>query len=170
MKGMHYEITDNFNRILDEFKKPLKMDSTGVNKLKSHAKKLDKRLNVIALAPTMDATCMFNYMSLVSARAEELFQDNNMNHSMTELLDTGFMPLVMLPSFMSMDIVQPLVNIAEDRGLRIYRRRAKRLESGHNIEPGEDIWVSKLDVYKLFNIHPLQASSTELLMRLVQGG
>jgi hypothetical protein len=165
--NIHFEVTDNFIPIKSDGINTLRMTKNELDKLKMSKRRLDRRLNAYALNPTMNEHTIFNYVAYLAHRAMLEFSDDSINNNFTELLDNGYMPILALPTFMKSDAGVNILAKIEAVGLPILRHRAKKLD-GQNLEVGEDIWVSKLDVQRIFGIHPRKVTSTDVLWAIME--
>ena len=167
-KNINYNVTINFVPIPGDNNTRLVMNSKDLKSLTNYTQSLDKRTHTVALNPSLDLDCYFNYMNYISDIARNIFANSDVNNNFTKRLDSGYLPLVLLPSFMNEEVTKPLIQTFASRGFNILRFRAMRLD-GDYLESGYDYWISKLEVFDIMKIHPLDVTTIKVLEKLVGG-
>lgn len=130
-------------------------------------KLVDIRTNTVILRPVYDLKGLLNYMSWVASLC------NSMEHSyytlLTEMLDSGYFPLIMPPHENYSDIILQVVNKCKELGFNLLIRKSISLK-GFSLDFGEDYWISKIEVYTILGIHPIDVSVTKVLNLILKNG
>ena len=126
--------TDNFARVVDEF------PSIDTGFL------LDTRHYIYSKHNTFDVAQYLNYLNILRPYVH--------SSNYTGMLELGFLPVVMPPSFFEDRLHKLVLPKLTEKGIPFYQRRPISFLGNSYTSDYPDIWVSKMDMAEILNQPP----------------
>ena len=106
---------------------------------------LDSRLNIVSFDNTMDAVEYFNYFKLLTDSANQKLQSKDyMSGKFVALLDSGFVPFYIPPTFFPKELREFFIHAIYKSGVQFYEYEAMNFDGQSVYAEEKDIWVSKM--------------------------
>ncbi len=139
-----YTITDNcivrggqHGNVLSLFGKDIKEDLT---------MQVDNRMSLVSYNSTMDLTEYFRYFNIVSISAgRKLASEDFMKGNFIAMLDNGYVPFYMPPTYMPKDLGDKFRELVVKTGIDYIEEKAMRFDGLKVDSQANDIWVSRPD-------------------------
>ena len=123
---------------------------------------LDSRHNVFSIGVVQGHEMYFNYLEILRECAHESTCGRYFG-----ILDIGFIPLFMPPSFMNYDMfASEITNVLDMEGLKYYKLPASSFSKPQYTDDYPDIWVNKMDYAKFVGKSAEQVRVEDILRKV----
>lgn len=175
-KIVDYGVLMNGLALLDERSRLLKVRGSELLKFTDY--QLDNRTQLVSIFNKYDSTEYTNYYAYMIKAMNNKLVNSTENNEMINLLDEGYIPYVIPPTFMN-EKNTPDLKFFRDRanefcykGEKLNMVRTKPVTFNNTVASNEptDIWVSRLQMAKWLKCKPEDVTMTRVFNVIIQGG
>lgn len=139
--------------------------------------RLDKRTRGVAIYSNMSFEEYCNYFKYIILQLNRRYTDISVHDSIPDLLDQGYIPLIMPPTFYDEDedeiikmIIQALDTKKIDGEKIVYLKQKQYMVNSRVVNNDKyDYWVSRLQFAKHFKCEPQNVKISDIYVFLLQG-
>lgn len=105
---------------------------------------VDQRMSIVSYGSTRDLTEYFKYFYIVSvSAAKKLAVEEFMKGNFVAMLDNGFVPFYMPPTYMPAEMGEQFKTLIKTTGIKFIEEKAMRFDGLTVDSQANDIWISR---------------------------
>lgn len=139
-----YSISDNCSVRIGEHGNVV--SQFGKDIIEASDMEVDLRMSLISYNSTKDLVEYFRYFNVVSmSAARKLASEEFMKGNFVAMLDNGYVPFYMPPSYMPRHLGDEFKELIGGTGIRYFEEKAMRFDGLKVDSLANDIWISRMD-------------------------
>lgn len=163
-----YSLSDNcvlrvgpHNNVISKFGKDIE---------ETYDMQVDNRMSLISYGSTRDLVEYFRYFYIVSSSAKrKLASEDFMKGNFVAMLDNGFVPFYMAPTYMSKELGDQFKELIKATGIYYIEKKPMRFDGLRVDSLSNDIWISRVEAAKYADVEIAKFNTLEFMKGVWDG-